>query len=173
MHRYLRYKWSFSHFKAMKGKIRCTMLDSHSEQLDNGQVRKIKHWLMDKLSKRKPVSFLPLLLQVWMTGYCRICWKVYLNPYLSLFTHHSPLRHPFCRAALKTLDQQSSSKIFEEHVCADKFCADTFPPLFAHTPPTSFTPPPFSKEQIPPVWATPLRLLWNRLPLWQEKKKGK
>lgn len=42
--------------------------------------------------------------------------------------------------------------------------------LIPVSPPTSFTPPPLSKEQIPPVWATPLRLLWNRLPLWQKGK---
>lgn len=130
---------------------------------------------MDKLSKRKSVSFLPLWLQVWMMGYYRICWKVYLNPYLTLFTHHSSLRHPFYRVALKLCISKEAARYFKEHVCADKFCADKFHhfSLIAVSPPTSFTPPPLSKEQIPPVWATPLRLLWNRLPLWQKGKEKK
>ena len=92
-----------------------------------------------------------------------------------LFTHHSSLRYPFYRAALKLCISIEAARYFENLSALINSAQINFHPFFLIpvSPPTSFTPPPLSKEQIPPVWAIPLRLLWNRLPLWQKgKKKG-
>lgn len=91
---------------------------------------------------------------------------------LILFTHQSSLKYAFHRAVLRFYISKKKQNILRNmSALINSVQINLHHVLLVPVPPpTSFTPPPLSKEQIPPVWATPLRLLWNRLPLWQKGK---